>query len=120
MLGDRQGHCRQGRCRHPRQEALHGPHPLERPGYSAPPRLYNEVKYEGLRRFAQPLRKLLLHTRLDEKGLEGKRLRMSRLLYETGKLKSGGGEKLGMTVDLSKLFDQSCWLWDYQALPRLP
>ena len=45
---------------------------------------------------------------------------MSRLLYETGKLKSGGGEKLGMTVDLSKLFDQSCWLWDYQALPRLP
>jgi hypothetical protein len=55
---------------------------LERPGCSAPPRLYNEIKYEGLRRFAQPLRKFLLHTRVDEYGLEGPR--MSRLLYETG------------------------------------
>ena len=35
------------------------------------------------------------------------------------KLRTGDGEKLGLTVDLSKLFDQMCWLWDYQALSRL-
>jgi hypothetical protein len=36
------------------------------------------------------------------------------------KLRIGDGEKLGLTVDLSKLFDQLCWLRDYQALSRLP
>ena len=36
------------------------------------------------------------------------------------KLRTGDGEKLGLTVDHSKLFDQLCWLWDYQALSRLP
>jgi hypothetical protein len=36
------------------------------------------------------------------------------------KLRTGDGEKLGLTVDLSKLFDQLGWLWDYQALSRLP
>ena len=36
------------------------------------------------------------------------------------RLRSGDGEKLGLMVDLSKLFDQLCWLWDYQALSRLP
>ena len=36
------------------------PHSLEKPRRSAPPRLHNEVQYEGQLRFAQPLRKLLL------------------------------------------------------------
>jgi hypothetical protein len=36
------------------------------------------------------------------------------------KLSAGDGEKLGLTVDLPELFDQLCWLWDYQALSRLP
>ena len=36
------------------------------------------------------------------------------------KLRSGDGEKLGLTVNLSKLCDQLCWLGDYQALSRLP
>ena len=35
------------------------------------------------------------------------------------KLRTGDGEKLGLTVDLSKLFDQLCWLWNYQAFSRL-
>jgi hypothetical protein len=37
----------------------------ERSGCPAPPRLYNEVKYEGLPRIAQPPRRPLLHTRAD-------------------------------------------------------
>src|SRR5688572_17548222 len=28
--------------------------------------------------------------------------------------------ELGLTVDLLKLFDQLCWLWDHQALSHLP
>jgi hypothetical protein len=56
---------------------------LESPGCSAPPRLYNEDKYEGLRRFAQPLRKFLLHARLDELVLEETGPRKSRLRNET-------------------------------------
>ena len=35
-------------------------------------------------------------------------------------LRSGYGERLGLTVDLPELFDQSWRLWDYQALSRLP
>ena len=36
------------------------------------------------------------------------------------KSRSGYGEKLGLTVDLPELFDESCRLRDYQALSRLP
>ena len=36
------------------------------------------------------------------------------------KLRTGDGEKRGLTVDLLKLFDQLCRLRDYQALSRLP
>ena len=51
---------------------------------------------------------------MEEKG-------RGRMGHSTNrKLRTGDGEKLGLTVDLSKLFDQFCWLWDYQALLRLP
>ena len=36
------------------------------------------------------------------------------------KLRTGYGGELGLTVDLSTLFDQLCWLWDHQALSHLP
>src|SRR5215217_2537204 len=39
------------------------PHSLEKPRRSAPPRLHNEVQYEGQLRFAQPLR---LSSRIDK------------------------------------------------------
>ena len=41
---------------------------LERPGCPDPPRLYDEVKYEGLLRIAQPSRKPLLCTKSGDNG----------------------------------------------------
>jgi hypothetical protein len=41
---------------------------LERPGRPDPPRLYDEVKYEGLPRIAQPSTKPLLCTKSDDNG----------------------------------------------------
>jgi hypothetical protein len=84
MLGDSQGYCRQVHCRHPHQEALHDPTLSERPGCSAPPHSYNEANYEGLLRFAQVPRKLLVHAMLGELGVGGEGPRESTLLYETG------------------------------------
>jgi hypothetical protein len=37
-----------------------------------------------------------------------------------GKLRTGDGEELRLTVDLPKLFDQMGRLWYHQALSRRP
>ena len=60
------------------------PNQLERLGCPSPPRLYNEVKYEGLPEIAQPSRMPLLHTKLDGSGSEKREPPKGRLHYVTG------------------------------------
>jgi hypothetical protein len=120
MLGDRQGHCQLGHYRHKHQEALHRPHPFREAGVISPATFvqtrFSMEAWESLRNLQD--RSFSIQGWVN-KGWKGK-AEEEWVTLRNRKLRTGDGEKLGLTVDLPKLFDQFCWLWDYQALSRLP